>query len=340
MKKILVVLSLFVVISACAQNESTNKKIYPVAFYNVENLFDTIDDKNVIDEEFTPTGDKKWTKDKYQKKLNNIAFVLDKLGKNENPDGAVIIGLAEVENKRVLNDLINTKPLNKTGYKYVHYDSPDARGIDVALLYNPKHFKVTSSTKYPYGFSKNYEIKTRDHLLVSGILDGEPLHIIVNHWPSRRDPKSEAYRELAAANCKHITDSIRNADPKAKVVIMGDLNDDPQDKSCRVVLGAKKEQSEVQKGGLYNTMWKILESGVGTLCYREKWNLFDQIIISDNLLGTDNNSLKYIKSEVYNPDYLFQQSGRYKGYPLRTFSGNNFLNGYSDHLPTIIYLTK
>lgn len=337
MKRIFSLLLLFITISACAQKKA---EVYPIAFYNVENLYDTVKDKDVDDEEFTPQSKKQWTNDKYTKKLNNLAFVISKLGKKENTDGAVIIGLAEVENKKVLNDLVKRNSIAKTGYKYVHYDSPDKRGIDVALLYNPKYFKVTSSTKYPYKSFKNFTVYTRDHLLVSGVLAGESVHIIVNHWPSRRDPESSPRREQAAANCKHITDSIRQADPKAKVIIMGDLNDDPQDKSCSVVLNAKKEQSEVKAGGLYNTMWKILESGIGTLCYKDKWNLFDQIIISDNWLGSDKSTLKFVKAEVYNPDFLIQQSGKFKGYPLRTFSGNNFMNGYSDHFPTLIYVTK
>lgn len=351
MKIKIFVLFLFIFNLACSQQASTieekpqrtaiyEKGYYPIAFYNVENLFDTIDDKDTHDSDFTPDGAINWTEDKYKKKLTNIAFVINKLGLDKNEDGACIVGLAEIENEKVLIDLLNTPPLSEKGYKYAHYDSPDPRGIDVALIYNPDYFNFVSKTKYPYGILNGSKKRQRNHLLVSGTIGDESVHIIVNHWASRNNKEATAFREVSALNCKHITDSIRRTDPTAKVIIMGDLNDDPFDKSVRVALGAKKEKTNLKHGDLYNPMWEILESGIGSLRHQGKWNLFDQIIISDNLVTNDTTSLRFIEAEVYNPDYLFQKSGRFKGYPFRSFSGNTFINGYSDHFPTVIYLKK
>lgn len=314
--------------------------IYPVAFYNVENLFDTKDDEGVYDEEFTPTGNKAWTEDKYNKKLNSLASVLSKLAREYSPSGPAVIGVSEIENRGVLEDLLKTKEMASMGYEIVHYDSPDRRGVDVGLLYNPAVFKVTSSKAYQYNLPDNPRFKTRDQLLVSGTLAGESFHVITNHWPSRWGSKSSELREFAASISKHIADSIYKADPKAKVVIMGDLNDDPVDKSVRVVLDAKRNQKDVKPGGLFNTTWGFYDKGIGTLVYQNKWNLFDQIIVSESLLGNDRSSLKFWKAEIFNREFLIQKEGKNKGYPLRTFSGDTFLNGYSDHFPVLIYLIK
>ncbi|SHF00158.1 endonuclease/exonuclease/phosphatase family protein [Dysgonomonas macrotermitis] len=314
--------------------------VYSAAFYNVENLFDTVDDEGVNDTEFTPTGSKAWTMDKYQKKLNNLAFVMSKLAKEHCPGGPAVIGVAEIENRGVLEDLLKTKEMSAMGYQIAHYDSPDRRGVDVALLYNPTLFNVTSSKAYPYNLPDNPGFKTRDQLLVSGTLAGDPFHVIVGHWPSRYGSKSSSLREFAASITKHIADSIYKADPAAKIVIMGDLNDDPVDKSVRVVLDAKRNKKDVKPGGLYNTMWGFYDKGIGSLVYQNKWNLFDQIIISESLLGDDRSTLKFWKAEIFNREFLIQKEGKNKGYPLRTFSGDTFINGYSDHFPTLIYLVK
>lgn len=332
---------LFLLASLFVTNINAQKKqVFPIAFYNVENLFDTIDDPNTADEEFTPNGRNNWTEDKYQKKLENLSFVINQLGTDVAPTGAVIVGVAEVENRKVMEDLVNQENLKDRNYSIVHIDSPDPRGIDVGLLYNPDVFRVVSYKAYPFTMPGNHGIKTRDILLVSGILADEPVNILVNHWPSRRGENSSPLRERAAAICKHIADSIYNANPEASIIIMGDMNDDPKDKSTSVVLNAKKNKEDVPVGGLYNTLWTTHEKGIGTLCYRGQWNLFDQIIISQNLLGKDADKLQFWKPQVFNKDYLFQKEGKYKGYPLRTLSGNTFLNGYSDHFPTLIYLIK
>ena len=334
---------IFLIIFICFSFSALAQKklgVYSVGFYNLENLFDTEDNPLINDEEFLPDGINQWTNEKYQQKLKNMAFVISKLGRELCPGGVAALGVSEIENRRVLEDLIKTGDLAEMGWDIVHYDSPDLRGVDVALLYNPKLFQVSSSKPCPYILPDNPDFKTRDVLLVSGFLAGDPFHILVNHWPSRRGDKSSELREFAAAINKHITDSLYRADPSAKIVIMGDLNDDPTDISCREILNAKKRQRDVKQGGLFNTMWAFYDRGIGSLSYQGKWNLFDQIIISHSLLGQDRSSLKLLKPEIFNRDFLIQKEGRNKGYPLRTYYEGRFIRGYSDHLPVLIYLVK
>ena len=321
-----------------------DKKVVPyaIAFYNLENLFDTINNNGNYDLEYSPMGDKKWNGKKYYAKLNNMAHALSQLAKDVCPLGPAVIGVSEVENRSVLEDLIKTGDLAKRNLEIVHYDSPDVRGIDVGLLYNPLFFTVTSSKPYRLTLPDNPNFRTRDQLLVSGLLDGEKFHFIVNHWPSRRggEKASRHLRVAAAKLTKHIADSIRSADPEAKIVIMGDLNDDPNNISVRDILAAKGDRRNVKDSNLFNPMAELHKKGIGSLGYSGSWNLFDQIIISGNLLGTDRTTFKFWKAEVFNKDFLIAQEGQYKGYPLRTHSGNVFLNGYSDHFPVLIYLLK
>ena len=339
MKRIIVIcICIILSLNASAQNKKIG--IYSVAFYNLENLFDTENDPLINDEEFLPDGVNQWTDEKYQMKLKNMAFVINQLGREHCPGGPAAIGVSEIENRRVLEDLINTGDLASMGLDIIHYDSPDLRGVDVALLYNPKLFHVTSSKPYAYRLPDNPNFKTRDVLLVSGTLAGDSFHVLVNHWPSRRGNKSSYLREVAAALNKHITDSIYRADPTAKIVIMGDLNDDPKDPSCRKVLNAQKKAKNVKPGGLFNPMWELYDRGIGSLAYRGQWNLFDQIIVSHSLLGDDRSSLKLWKPEIFNRDFLIQKEGPDKGSAFRTFSGGRFINGYSDHFPVLIYMLK
>ena len=325
---------LFLFSLCCAQE---NKYVYSIAFYNVENLYDTEKDKNIDDGEYTPRGNKKWTKDRYTNKLKNLAYVISLLGKESSKLQPVIVGLAEIENKKVLDDLVKMKSIEKTGYRIIHKDSPDRRGSDVAILYNPAVFKADSYNFYSYKSVDFPWIKTRDILLVNGRLGKEHLHIIVNHWPSRRGDASSEQREYAASICKHICDSLSKSSPEAKIIIMGDMNDNPQDKSCRIILNAQKKNDNLSPGKLFNTMWPLYEKGLGSYRYRDKWQMYDQIIITQGLLAKKS-PLKFLRAEVFNRDFLIQQNGRFKGYPLRTFSGNTFLNGYSDHFPVLIYL--
>lgn len=338
--RIFVVFLIFVGLGHVSVAQQKKYQVYAAAFYNLENLFDTDRDTLINDVDYTPQGANRWTPEKYRKKQANMAKVLSRLGKKYNSAGPAIIGLCELENRKVLEDLVNQPTLASAGYGIVHYDSPDRRGIDVAMLYDPNVFKLKNSKVLAYNKEDHPGYATRDVLLVSGELAGENIHVMVNHWPSRYGGKSSELREFAAAIVRRAVDSLYLIDPLAKIIIMGDLNDDPIDKSVRVVLDAKKYPEEVQKGGLYNTMWQHYDRGIGSLGYQGKWNLFDQIIVSEPLLGDDRSSLKLWKSEVFNPEFLITQEGKYKGYPFRTFSGNVFQNGFSDHFPTLIYLVK
>jgi len=344
MKRIIFASIVLLCTTLSVQVEAQNRKVVPyaVAFYNLENLFDTINNNGNYDLEFSPMGDKKWDGKKYHAKLENLAKVLSMIAKETCPLGPAVIGVSEVENRSVLEDLVKTGDLAKQNLSIVHYDSPDLRGIDVGFLYNPQLFTVTSSKPYPLTLPNDTAFKTRDQLLVSGLLAGERFHFIINHWPSRRNgEKSSRYLRVAAAElCKHITDSIRAADPEAKVVIMGDLNDDPTNVSVKKTLNAKGKPKEVKPEGLFNPMVALRNAGVGSIGYQGSWNIFDQIIISGNLVGSDKSTFKFWKAEIFNRDFLMEQTGKYKGYPLRTFSDNTFINGYSDHFPVLIYLVK
>ncbi len=349
MKRIgILLLGLFLLGSTATQaQEKKQYAVYAAAFYNLENLFDTINDPTVNDEQFTAEGSYRWSALKYKNKLNNLAYAISNFAAdNSSPfklkNGPAIIGVSEIENRQVLEDLIRTGELAKRNYGIVHYDSPDRRGIDVGLLYDKDQFTLESSDHIPFTMPDRPDFRTRDQLLVTGILGGERVHVIVNHWPSRLGgaKQSSPLREAAAALSRQIADSLLNADPASKVIIMGDLNDDPNNRSCKEVLGAKKKQENVKPGDYFNTMWEIFDRGIGTLAYQGSWNLFDQIIVSGNLVGKDRSTLKFFRAEVFNRDFLKQKEGKYKGYPLRTHAGGVYLNGYSDHFPTLIYLIK
>lgn len=256
--------------------------------------------------------------------------------------GPAIIGVSEVENRSVLEDLVNAESIKAWNLQVVHHDSPDRRGIDVSLLYNPRFFKLIRVTNHLLHIDSLPYFRTRDQMCVVGLLGGERVGIIVNHWPSRRggSEASSWLREAAANLTKHIADSLLAVDPNIGVIIMGDLNDDPFNRSCSVALGAKKKESEVKPGGFFNPFWSKLDKGIGSYTYKGGWNLFDQIIVNYNLLGKGPSKLKFSYAEVLNKDFLKQQEGQYKGYPFRTFSSGVWTGGYSDHFPTEIFLTK
>lgn len=338
MKKSLMAFGLLLLISILGYSQEKRYALYSVAFYNLENLFDTIHDVGKNDYEYLPDGKNKWNSMKYESKLKNMSEVLSQLSTDKLPMGPAIIGMSEVENRGVLEDLLKQPALSDRGYEIVHYEGPDKRGIDCAFFYNPKLFHLTASKLVPYIYVNDTVHKTRGFLIASGTIDGEKMHFIVNHWPSRA--AASATRERAGEQVRVLKDSLLNEDPAAKIMIMGDMNDDPMDKSMSVALGAKRKVKDVEPHDLYNPWWDVLKSGTGTLMYRGQWNLFDQIVFTGNLLGNDRSTLKYFKNEIFRRDYMFQKEGQYKGYPKRTSAGGVWLNGYSDHLPTIIYLIK
>lgn len=342
MKKIHFILSILLLgINTLVIQAQKKFEVYSIGFYNLENLFDTIHDKGKNDYEYLPDGVNKWGTMKYSNKLRNMATVLNEMSTDMLPMGLAAVGVSEIENSRVLDDLVNHDILAHRGWKVIHIEGPDQRGVDCGLLYNPKLFKPLSAALIPYTTADNdTTYKTRGFLTVNGELADEKVHFIVNHWPSRA-AKSPA-RERAGTLVKAIKDSLMNAEPESKVIIMGDLNDDPDNKSIKNNLGAKRKSSEIKlPTDLYNPWWDILRSkGLGTLKYRGKWNLFDQIIVSGNLVGKERSTLKYYKPEIFSRSYLMQQEGKYKGSPKRTHASGVWLNGYSDHLPVIIYLIK
>ncbi len=331
---------LFSVFNLSAQEKQY--KVATIAFYNLENLFDTLDTPDKKDFEYTPEGEKKWNSKKYYSKLKNMSKVIVQIGADLTKTAPVIIGVSELENRTVLEDLVNTPALKNYNYKIVHYESPDRRGVDVALLYQPSIFKVTNSVSATLKIEGMDDFYTRDQLVVSGILAGEKMHFIVNHWPSRYggEKRSKPKRNAAADLCRSLVDSIMAEDENAKIIIMGDLNDDPNDESLTKHLKAKKEEKETGPGELFNATYPLFQKGIGSLAYRDKWNLFDQMIVSYPLLGDDKTTFKLYKTLIFDKDFLKEEEGRYKGYPKRTHAGGVYKNGYSDHFAVYLYLIK
>lgn len=327
-----------------AQEKQKTYLVRTIAFYNVENLFDIYNDPDTFDDDRTPDGKEHWTEAIYQDKIKNMARVIAEIGGDVTNTAPDIIGLAEVENEKVLIDLINDPKLKPFNYGIVHFDSPDERGIDVALLYKKNVFTPTSFDHIPLMLkdpdgSRDY---TRDQLLVTGIMDNEELHFIVNHWPSRSggEAASRSKREAAAALNKKIIDSLQDINAEAKIFSMGDLNDDPTNASLKEVLKTQAKRNKAKGKDLYNPMEEMLKKGLGSLAYRDGWNLFDQIFFTAELLKEDKSSFRYWQAHIFNKRYLIQDAGQYKGYPFRSYANGNYTGGFSDHFPVYIYIIK
>ncbi|MDI9364680.1 MAG: endonuclease/exonuclease/phosphatase family protein [Flavobacterium sp.] len=319
-------------------------KVALIAFYNCENFYDTTDNLLVNDDEFTPKGPRNYNSKIYWSKVEKLATVISQLGTDVSPDGPAILGVAEIENDTVLNDLIHHPLLKNRNYKFVHYDSRDARGVDVALLYNPKYFTPLASkalfVALPGGSKDAYY--TRDILWVKGNFDGEIIHVLVNHWPSRLggEERSAPSRAAAAAVCKAQMAKVAENEPNAKFVIMGDLNDDPTSPSITKVLNAKANAEEVQPGGIFNPWINFYKKGIGTLAYQDAWSLFDQIIITYPWLNKNQKGYTFYRQYIFNKEFLVENIGKYKGYPMRTWDGLTYRGGYSDHFPTYLMMVK
>lgn len=336
-----IILTLFVSISFA--QEEKEYKVATIAFYNIENLFDTINDPNIyINHEFSPESDKHWNTEKYFSKMDRMGGVINKIGADVTGSAPAIVGLSEVENMTVLKDLVAAEPIKKYDYQIVHFDGPDHRGVDCALIYRPEYFEVTNTAMYHVKKDDDPDWTTRDQLLVSGKLDGEDVHVIVLHWPSRRggEKRSSPLREKAADVTRHIVDSLLEIDPNAKVICMGDLNDDPVNSSVKKHLNTTGKKEDAKDGILYNPMLNLYKKGVGSLAYRDKWNLFDQIIMSPGWLDKESKGYIHYKTFVFNKPFLMQKEGRFKGYPFRTYVGDTYMGGYSDHFPVYIYVIK
>ena len=343
MKKILFTV-LFVALFAAG----IAQKPYKIVFYNFENLFDTINDPDTYDEEFTPEGAKGWNSIKYNKKVGNLERVLFDIAAQDR-DFPIVIGVSEIENRNVMEDVIAQPKLASANYRIVHFDSPDARGVDVGFYYRPDRFRLEGSAPIPFRMPELPNFRTRDFVTMWGTIDDEPFFFLVSHWPSRLGGKeaSDPKRISAARQIRAIVDSVQQAVPAAKVVVMGDLNDDATDASVVEGLSAKGRVKDLTPGDMFNPFIALLKAGYGTLAYRDAWNLFDNIIVSGNLVDAPAGTLRLLKAGsskfyggIFNRPYMIQREGQYMGYPLRTFVGNNFQNGFSDHFPVYIYIGK
>ena len=309
--------------------------IYTVAFYNLENLFDTKKDPNTIDRDFLPLGKKFWTEKKYRKKVYKMGKAISSIAKDKTGKPPVLVGIAEVENAGVIQDLVESEHLKNANYNFVHYDSPDERGIDVALLINEDYFTLENSESIPIDIYETNGVKdyTRDALYVKGVLNDEQVHVFVCHWPSRRDgAELTSHKRVQAA--KQITSFIeRQADINdlSKVIIMGDFNDNPVDVSVK---------DNLVTSNLYNPFEKLMNITQGSLSYYSQWHLFDQIIFSHNFFKMEKGKHSFQNADIFDEPFLMEWKGRQKGLPFRTFSGKRYLGGYSDHFPVYINLRK
>jgi endonuclease/exonuclease/phosphatase family metal-dependent hydrolase len=302
-----------------------------IGFYNVENLFDTEDDPATLDEEFLPDGRYKWTDDRYRIKLANMSKVLAAFA----PD---IVGLGEIENRKVLEDLVTHPNIIQKRYQIIHFDMTDVRGIDVALLYRPAVFKPFQTQLLRIHDPNEPDFKTRDILWVKGLFLGDTLHVAVNHWPSRRGGKEDK-RLLAAAAARRAVDSVLSINPQANIVLVGDFNDDPNNRSIKKILLASDDKEK--QNSLINTAEPTFKKGYGTLAYNGTWNLFDQVIVSASLVNKKGIYYADDSFTVFAPKWMQETSGRYRGMPSRTFRGDQFNpDGYSDHFPVFITIRR
>ena len=340
MKKNLFAITLILLLPAVMLAQGN--KDFNVVFYDVENLFDTIDHPDVRDEEFTPNSEKKWTSERYSTKLGNLSKVLSASTNDGLPE---VIGLCEVENKGVVADLLTTGSLKKGKYQIVHEDSPDGRGIDVAFAYRKKALKVVSHESITVNLPGDDARPTRDILHVTTVIKKkDTVHFFVNHWPSRYGgaEKSQPKRIQAAEDLREVVDDILGKDRMAKIVIMGDFNDYPDNASVWETLKAREKVEPEDAMALVNLAFPMEENGQGSYNYRGDWGMLDQIIVSQGLMSeaskgliADENSLRIVKEEWM----LFTHPKYGDKRPNRTYGGDNYYGGYSDHLPVVADLT-
>lgn len=318
-------------------------KSFTVMFYNIENMFDTLDTPGKQDEEFLPNGPKQWNGTRYRQKLCNMERVLYDIA-SENGRYPAVIGIAEVETEAILQEMVQLEKLRRGKYAICHYESPDERGIDAAFLYRPDIFRLQGSRAVKVADPDTPDLRTRDIVTMWGDIDGEPFCFMVAHWPSRLGGQqaSEGKRCAAAAIMRHMADSILAARPDTRIVMMGDMNDDPTDRSIAEVLGCKATLGELAAGELYNPYIEMFRNGLGTLVYNGKWNLFDNMVCSENLATGSAGKFRLQKSPEGYHGCIFKRPYmlRKEGYPLRTYAGLEYLNGYSDHLPVYINIVK
>ena len=333
------------------------KRSYVVGFYNLENLFDIYDDPAHNDEEFLPDGKNKWTKAKYDKKVSNMARVIRAMH-DDNGCWHTLLGISEIENRMVVEDLVSDPQIAEANYQIVHYDGPDRRGVDVALLYDAKKFRFLDSESIPFTFAGSKitfdldaagqrNFRTRDILMVHGMIAGEHVAVYVCHLPSRLGGKGNDLRSRGAEIIYNHSKKLEQKWPGIKIAVMGDMNDNPTDDSQVKWLRGKSSLKDVGEADFFNPFTQMLRDGYGSLAYRGKWNIYDIIQVNYNLAVAPRGGLKIepiVKNKYYarifTKPFMTQQSGQYKGQPFRTFSNGAFVGGYSDHYPTYIVISK
>lgn len=328
--------SVFIV--SCTFPKHAPRRNLTMVFYNVENLFDTLNTEGIRDGEFTPEGRNKWNEMRYQKKLNDLSRVISGINKTELPE---IIGLCEVENEQVIKDLVQTRLLANGGYSAVHYESPDTRGIDCALIYRPDEFNVLYHVAVPVRFKNKPNSKTRDILYVKGsALNREEFHIFINHWPSRIGgvAETESKRVAAAKILKGKIDSVKLASPKAHIIVMGDMNDEPNNKSLQEIL--EPGQHDTPGARFTNLMFPDFIDGMGSYYYRGKWNMLDNIIVSGGLLDSKGWCIREKKGFIYRERWMENINRNGDIFPKRTYECLSYSGGPSDHFPVYFRLRR
>lgn len=357
-KKIsLVLLALAIVqLTASCRNARKNGPSYVIGFYNLENLFDTTHDEGKNDYEYTPDGTNEWTPEKYQQKLSNMAYAIAQM-KEANGAWHAVLGVAEVENHHVLDDLVAQPAIAGAGYQIVHREGPDRRGIDVALLYRPDIFHPVAVESIPFSFAPSRidwsewtqeemdHFRTRDVLMVRGTIDGEMFAFFVAHLPSRLGGKGADLRPRGAEIIHQRAMQLQQEFPGIKIVVMGDMNDNPGDSSMTDYLRGRETIAETTAEDFFDPFLSMIKAGQGSLFYRGNPNIFDIIMVNRALASAPKGTLQIqpvgdFYGCIFNAAFLTNQEGQYKGTPFRTFSNGVFINGYSDHYPTYIIIKK
>ena len=353
------VLSIFILLALCISASAAKHRSFVIGFYNLENLFDTYHDEGKNDYQFLPDGDNQWTEVKYQKKLHNMATVIKAMA-DDNGAFHSILGISEIENRHVIEDLVMQPEIESANFQIVHYDGPDRRGVDVALLYRPEHFKVLETRSVPFTFDSDIQFslnaeqqkkfRTRDILMVRGLLDGEMFAIFVAHLPSRLGGKGQDLRARGGEIMYQESVKLMQEYPGIKIVAMGDMNDNPTDDSMAKYMRARELPEEVAEEDFFSPFLSMYKAGYGSLAYRGEWNIYDIIVLNSNLLKAPQGGLKVVPivkkgkdqyyGRIFHKPFMTQQSGPYKGTPFRTFSNGAFIGGYSDHYPTYIIVSK
>ena len=358
MKRILTALLALLLLSAPFSTAA--KRTYVIGFYNLENLFDTYHDEGKNDYEYLPDGANKWTEEKYRKKLRNMAHVIAEM-KKDNGRWHTVLGVSEIENRHVLEDLVMEPEIAEANYQIVHYDGPDRRGVDVALLYKPDQMTLVGSESIPFDFnSGNIKFtltkeeqdyfRTRDILMVHGIIDGEHFAFYVCHLPSRLGGKGQDLRARGGEIIYEHSMEMMKKYPGIKCVVMGDMNDNPTDESMAVYLHGREKLSQVGPEDYFSPFLSMLKAGYGSLAYRGEWNIYDCILVNYALAHPDKGTLQIMPvikkkkakyyGRIFSKPFMTNQSGQYKDTPFRTFSNGSFIGGYSDHYPTYIVISK